>query len=258
MLCGVRLTFPGSKVAMESLPPGVVDRPYFSSWLLWAAEHEADLARQIEQRRDPGQYFPWPEHRALVLSSVLASATFLEAMVNELYQDVAEGYDHFGVTAPLSEEVRVRMRDLWERTDGGRRASTLEKYESLVALDHNASPYVEANILMQLRNAIVHYRPKDGYTAKQARSLEGQLKGRFEPNPIQGNITRAWWPEHALGSGCAIWAHQSAAALAGHVSAALGIAPDYARHKSGSWFDLRPGESELIHGGDRLRSRHKE
>jgi hypothetical protein len=168
-------------------------------------------------------------------------------MVNELHQDVAEGYSHLGVTEPLSEEVRARMLDLWQRTAGGRRGSVLEKYDNLVELDHNAPPYEDARILIELRNTIVHYRPKDGFTAKHARRLEGQLKDRFESNPIRSNIARSWWPEHALGSACASWGHQSARALADHVSAVLGIVPDYARHRLGSWFDLRPGKSEL-HG----------
>jgi hypothetical protein len=48
---------------------------------------------------------------------------FLEAMVNELYQNVVEGYDRFGATARLPEPARARMLELWERTRWPSRAN---------------------------------------------------------------------------------------------------------------------------------------
>jgi hypothetical protein len=230
---------------MSKPPPGVVDRPYFSSWLLWTAEHHAELARSIEASRLAGRHYPFIEHRGLVLTAILASASFLEAMINELYQDVAEGYRHFGVTDPILEEVRSRMEAYWERTGGGRRGRLLEKVDEIADIDRSTRPYEDVRTLLDIRNALVHYRPNDGYTARQARRWEAQLKGRFEPNPIRSNVERAWWPEYALGSGCAVWAHMSARALADEIADRLGISPDYARHKAGSWFDQVPGETEL-------------
>lgn len=226
-------------------PPGVVDRPYLSSWLLWTAEHHAQLAKSIEERRSGRRHYPFIEHRGFVLTGILASASFLEAMINELYQDVAEGYSHFGVTDSLPVEVRSRMEAYWEHTDGGRRGRLLEKIDEIADLDASLRPYEDVRVLLDIRNAIVHYRPKDGYTAGQARRWEAQLKGRFEPNPLRSNIGRAWWPELALGSGCAVWAHTSVRELADEITHRVGVAADYARHKAGSWFDQVPGDTEL-------------
>lgn len=230
---------------MPKPSPGVIDRPYFSSWLLWTAEHHAELAQQIEVSRMPETRYPYIEHRAYVLSSIIASVTFLEAMVNELYQDVAEGYDHFGATARLPEPVRARMLKVWERTNGGRRGPTLEKYEALAELGHDSELYKDASLVIEVRNAIVHYRPKDGFTAKQARTFETRLRHRLEPNPLRSNILRAWWPDYALGSDFAFWAVRSVTALADHVCSAAGVDADYRKHKRGTWFDLSPGETEL-------------
>lgn len=230
---------------MPKPPPGVIDRPYFSSWLLWSAEHHLELARQIEARRAPDARYPFIEHRAYVLGSVLASATFLEAMVNELYQDVVEGHDHFGATAGLPGSVRARMLEVWERTSGGHHGSTLEKYVALVEIDLDSDLYQDANLVTKVRNAIVHYRPKDGFTAKEARMFEARLRRRLAPNPLRSDSLRAWWPELALGSDFATWAVRSVTALADYVCSALRVDADYQKHKRGSWFDLTPGETEL-------------
>jgi hypothetical protein len=230
---------------MPKPAPGVIDRPYFSSWLLWSAEHHAELARHIEAGRTPGERYPYIEHRAYVLSSIIASAAFLEAMVNEIFQDVAEGYDHFGATAHLSEPVRARLLEVWERTDGGRRGPTLGKYEALAELDHESGVYKDASLLIDVRNAIVHYRPKDGFTAKQARTFEARLRRRLKLNPLRSNILRAWWPDYALGSDFAFWAVRSATGLADYVCSAAGVDADYRKHRGGTWFDWKPGRTEL-------------
>lgn len=96
-----------------------------------------------------------------------------------------------------------------------------------------------------IRNAIVHYRPKDGFTAKQARTFEARLRRRLELNPLRSNILRAWWPDYALGSDFAFWAVRSATELADYVCSAAGVDADYRKHQGGTWFDWEPGKSEL-------------
>lgn len=237
---------------------GIVDRPHVSPWLLWSAEHHAALARQIEESRPDGRKYPWIEHRAYVISSVIASASFLEAVINELFQDVADrgagllrSGDQLGVvTEPMPGDIQVRMRAYWAETQGGRRVAALAKYQRLLEIAgcEPLDPKVvdDAGLLLDVRNEPVHYRPRDHYHAKQARTFETKLKARrIEPNPLVGNADRAYWPEHALGAGLASWGIEAVRALSDQTCAAMGLDPTYARYKRGTWFDAKPGVPEL-------------
>src|SRR6266704_5985193 len=101
----------------ETAPPiRLVMRNYFSTHLLYAARHLSDLAGTIEAGHQGQSRFDI-EHRAYVLSSIQASAAFLEAMINELFQDA---YDNHvppdGYITPLPAQTRQLMAELWRGT----------------------------------------------------------------------------------------------------------------------------------------------
>lgn len=111
--------------------PGIWHRLYFSSYLLWTAQHEAELARQIQGGHLGRSRFSI-EHRAHMLSSIVASAGFLEAMVNELYQDAVDGHGADACVTSLRAGCRQAMVDFWQSTAFGRSVETIEKYERLL------------------------------------------------------------------------------------------------------------------------------
>lgn len=185
------------------------------------------------------------------MSSIVASVAFLEAMVNELYQDAAD--DHAppdGYITPLSSSCRRLMAELWRSTDGGK-LGAIQKYEMLLAfadappLDRGGQVYEYARLVLRLRNAIIHYRPEDVSAADEAHAMERSLRGKFTDNALMAGSGNPWWPDHALGYGAAEWAHRSIKAIADHVSNALGISPNYRRIEAGGWFGQTPGEREL-------------
>ncbi len=101
-------------------------RSYYSSRLLWTAQHHAELAGELERALAGKTPFSI-EHHGYVLSSIIASVAFLEAMVNELFQDAADarsGPDAY--IAPLSEDCRRLMAALWKSTREGFRLGTVE------------------------------------------------------------------------------------------------------------------------------------
>jgi hypothetical protein len=63
-------------------------RAYFSAYHLWAAKRFAKLADATE---DDAEGFNIG-NRAFVTSAVLSAAAFLEAAINEIYDDVVDGY----------------------------------------------------------------------------------------------------------------------------------------------------------------------
>jgi len=58
--------------------------------------HQAARAGEIERAYGGGDPRFDIEHHGCVLSAVIDSAAFLEAMVNELYQDAADGHGFTG------------------------------------------------------------------------------------------------------------------------------------------------------------------
>lgn len=236
----------------------VIMRAYFSGYLLWTAQHQAELAGQIEQAHHGRDRFSI-EHRGYVLSSIVASVGFLEAMVNELYQDAADGHvASDGYVTPLSADCRRLMSELWRTTNEGTRLSALNKYEMLLAfgaaprMNRGAQPYQDASLAIRLRNAIVHFRPESLSAEDEAHALESRLKGKFAENPLMtGSRRDPWWPDHALGYGCADWAHRAVKAFTAHVSDALAIEPNYRRLEGREGFWHTPGERELDNTDDR-------
>jgi hypothetical protein len=69
-------------------------RAYYSAYHLWAARHFAALARGIEAAGAARSRFD-VRHRAYVTNSILSAVAFLEAAINELYKDVADGHESY-------------------------------------------------------------------------------------------------------------------------------------------------------------------
>jgi len=214
--------------------PSIAIRPYFSTYWLFAARCLSGLAGEIEASHEGRSRFD-AKHRSYVLASVQASASFLEAMVNELYQDAADGHGVAGdgYLAPLPENTRAQMAEVWAGTDEGRRLDTLTKYQLLLTLaererlDRGAQPFQDAALLVDLRNRLVHFRP-ESISADDKHRME-RLRGKFADSRLMTGAGNPWWPDHCLGHGLSEWARTSAKAFADEVVDELGITPNYRR-----------------------------
>lgn len=65
-------------------------RGYMLLQHLWAAEHFARLALEYEAAHT-GEPQRWVRHRSYVITAVAESVAFLEAFINELFQDAKDG-----------------------------------------------------------------------------------------------------------------------------------------------------------------------
>jgi hypothetical protein len=146
----------------------VAMRSYFSTHHLWAAENCAARAAEIEVLHAGPARFEI-EHRAHVLGAITMSVGFIEAMVNELFLDAMDshGATGDGYIAPLPQRARELMRGWWSQCDDPRE-SLLDKCQLLLLfaarpkLDTSAQPYQDVQLLVKLRNTIVHFKPRDG------------------------------------------------------------------------------------------------
>ena len=116
----------------------VLMRTYFSTYHFWAAEHFARLAANIEGAHTGKPTFNI-KHRAYVTSSILSAVAFLEAAINEFFDDVTDG--HSGYVDPTTDYAR-QLAELWKEKNG-KRWSILEKYQdatTILALDALIGP----------------------------------------------------------------------------------------------------------------------
>jgi hypothetical protein len=206
----------------------VLQRTYSSKHHLWAAQHFARLARDIEDdHNDPPRFDP--RHRAYVTNAVLAAVAFLEAAVNEVFDDVADS--HPGYVDPLPAECQRRMRDLWD--DQMERQPVLEKYRVALlcawctSFNKGGPPYQDADLLTKLRNRLVHARAETQPTDKD--KLMDTLKSKFNPSRLMQNAANPYWPDQCLGAGCAVWAVRSATVFADEFFSRMKLSPNYKR-----------------------------
>jgi hypothetical protein len=140
---------------------------------LFSAVHFARLCHGIEV--DGGRKLS-SEHRSYATASVLSAVAFLEATVNEIFLQPRL----FGMTPALQ---RLFER-LWDYQMAN--ASVLTKYETALLLkgapefDRGKQPYQGVDLVIKLRNALMHYKPV-WESLNQTQRIEKLLSGKFPP-----------------------------------------------------------------------------
>jgi hypothetical protein len=204
----VRVSAQAAFAAAEVGSPTITMRNYLSTHHLYAARYAAEAAEELEARHEGASAFNI-RLRGLVLSAVAESVMFLEAPLN-------------------------LMAAFWEATEEGRRVGTvLVKYKWALkfcgqeTFDEGSSPYQDVKLLIDLRNYLVHYRPQDvGHSLKPPKWVGG-LVNRFPGNRLMTGSGNPWFPDIALGAGCAEWAWRSARALTDKLAATIGLELNY-------------------------------
>lgn len=168
----------------EALSGTAVSRSYMSTQHLYASWYAAMAADDEETRLLDGLRSISMRHRGAVLSSVVEAVAFVEAAINEVFQDAAD--DRLTYIAGLDPTCRRAMAATWNATAQGN-LETLKKYDlalelaSHVPFDQGASPYQDVKVLVRLRNYAIHYKPHD-HRLDSPDSMVAALSGRFRPN----------------------------------------------------------------------------
>lgn len=199
--------------AVAKVPSATISvRAYFSRHYLIGARHFVELTQSIENARTGGKPFNFDHHRAYAINAILSSVAYMEAAINQVFQDAVDGEEIY--LKSLSKASKAAMKELWRNE---RKFSVLEKY-SLALLcagrslhDRGSALYKRAHLVVQLRNALVHSMPtsytvgkKDKYSWVQ--SLKAQ---RFDLHPLMRKSGNPLFPDNCLAHGCAKWALNS-------------------------------------------------
>lgn len=175
------------------------------------------------------------EHQAFSAASILMSASALEAFANEFFAECHDhgANNHMGLPA-VQAAVIGRV---WSEIPSVERAAILEKFEMIVILlglpelDRGHEPYQGTRALLDLRNALMHYKlttrdvtPTTGEETLDA--LGKKLKGRFEDNSLTG-VGNPFFPDRIIGHGAAEWSVKTAVMFLDGFCNALSVTPPY-------------------------------
>lgn len=220
----------------------ISSRHYLSISHLSAAALFAQQCRDIEStaRTTPVDNPQRRQHNAYAVSSVIVSAAFLEATINELFSDCSDAHStDWTVCLPASS----LMGRLWKKGIPRTASySILEKYEIALelngkpAINTSKNPYQDVRLLVELRNALIHYEPEtivshSGHEAPKLHKFEKRFAGKFPTNPLTG-LGNPFYPDKLLGSGCAHWAVRAAVAFTDEFFQKLGTTPTYEHVRS--------------------------
>lgn len=141
----------------------IVNRTYFSIQYIQSAAYFARSCAAIEKTHD-GKYSEelFTQHRAYVIGAIFGAVSFLEATVNELFKDTVE--NPHGPIKELKRDAIERMATMWKLQV--ERQSILNKFQIALLLAHKKvfdigkEPYQSVNLLVELRNTLVHYKPE--------------------------------------------------------------------------------------------------
>jgi hypothetical protein len=175
-----------------------------------------------------------PGHKAYALSSLFSTVAFLEALVNEVIGGA--GDDELPLVKGLAPSNRSAISDLQDFLD---RASLLDRVQLVLVLagkehfDRGRSPFQNAQLVVKLRNALVHYKPSwrgGGVPASpqgEEERLVATLSGKFPLSPFFAETGNPFFPDHCLSHGCTSWTWNSILGFADEFCSRLAIEPPY-------------------------------
>lgn len=183
--------------------------------LMAACRYASNVARV--EREHAGQCFGefWNEIFQDSLGVVILTVASLESYANEVW------FEHAILREKLNETASVHLARLVDKE------SIIGKFSIATAiccggeLNLGALPAQNADILIRVRNEVVHFRPE--WFSKQDRhdKLSKRLQGKFRPSPFLLNepiFPRAWASADFVG-----WALRSAIGFLDHFYAEVGM-----------------------------------
>lgn len=183
-------------------------RSYFSTHHLYAARYAAEDARAREDRiATSGGRFDI-RHRAHVLNAITSSVAFMEAVINEAFLDAIDGHQSY--IKSLGASCVADLAKGWS-ANGQDRMKMFDKYDLFLEcagkgpLRRGELPCQDAQRVVRLRNHLTHYKPEN-VSADTPHRFEKSMKGRFAENKLMAGSGNPWFPDKALGAGCAEWA----------------------------------------------------
>jgi hypothetical protein len=188
---------------------------------LLAAAH---FSRQVGalERENSGQQFGafWEIIFYNATACIFATVASLEAYANELFSDRNTLFPEY------SSEL---MDNLWGTYE---QKPILEKFEFALLLlrkpkiDRGAQPYQDIKVLIDLRNALTHFKPEWISEADEHAKISAKLEPKIQGSPFLAT-SELLFPRRWAGHSCTSWATNSAIAFAKDFERLAGLPAKY-------------------------------
>ena len=161
----------------------------------------------------------WDEILHNSVACVFSCAASLESYANEMFVDRDVAFPSY----------RSELLDkLWETFE---LKPILEKFEFALLLrekrklDRGTRAYESASALIELRNALTHFKPEWTDLATRHRKLSKRLDGKFSPSPFLND--ELVFPRRWATQGCTKWAVETVLSFAREFEALGDMPPKY-------------------------------
>ena len=201
---------------------------------LWNARHMAALCRNVEHDRiADGKREIDNEVRGLAMMAFISAAAFVESLINELFSQPSNGQRIAGIPP---DAVRT-MKVLWDEVPSFERAATLDKYQAALAAIgkpqaiKNSPTRQPVQTVLDLRNALLHYKPKwQGNTAQYMANQLSDVPRSRQLRPGAG------FPNEVLNADSAEWACKVCVDFVDEWSGHMELTnPPDTQHQTGDW-----------------------
>lgn len=151
----------------------------------------------------------WDESQSLATAAVVLSVASIEATINEFFLEAVDGRSE--AMRRIGDNKSRILATLWDEVDN---YSILKKYEVALTVceaasyDKGQDLYQSASALVEMRNALVHFKPEWDHSLDRHAKLKQRVAGRFEDCKLSAMARgkMIWFPHACLGAGCAAWA----------------------------------------------------
>jgi hypothetical protein len=209
-LQGVRAKGDAGKLALRQ-------KSNFAVQHLMAAARFSRMCGAIQQENLGKPLGPfYDEQISYVSATVMLCVASLESNVNEYLSDPDKLFPE------LSDAARQEFTELVSEL------SILEKYQRILSIkglnkfNEGAKPYQDVDVLIAVRNELVHFHPEWHDEQQRHKKLGQRMMYRFELSPFISEGAGVLFPQRFISHGCTKWAVESSLSFMGEFAGYIG------------------------------------
>jgi hypothetical protein len=204
----------------------------FTGQFLEASAAFTRRAREIERQYDYSRPIPDEvrcEHRAFVSTTVMQCAA---AMETEAHEICVHGPGSYLGSDRMDLAAQKILHPIAEEVD---KLSTLERFDLIMkvlgkdAFDRGKNPFQSAQLMVRLRNKLVHYKSAWGAEMSEEKLFKALEQLRHKAPPFTSS-TMNFFPHRCLGADCAAWAVATTVGFLEDVYSRLGVPSRFATY----------------------------
>jgi hypothetical protein len=199
-------------------------RMNLSAHHMMAAAQFARESGKIEKEHEGqplGQFYE--DITIRVVSTIIMSACSLEAFINEIFLDA-----NIHLVSAVAE-----IENNWptiEKTEILEKFRTAMEMAGTKKMNKGIPVYQNAHLLIDMRNALVHFKPEWSHEKKGHFRIENKIHNQFPLSPFWQGVKA--FPEKCMSYGCAKWCVGSAMEFAETFCQETGIVNKYLHFKN--------------------------